>query len=97
MSLIWTVALFICFVGGFALSSLLAANRLDDRETAKNHLKGLFVSVAPQCIPGDSVTDLVLQIDNYIAGQNIKIEELKSENDSLGMFVKSLDAYLCMW
>lgn len=80
MSLFWAgVAAFICFIGGFVLSSLFTSSRLEDRETAKNYLTELFMLLAPQCIPGDSATDLVMQIENYIAGQNIRIEELESE------------------
>jgi len=83
MSLFWAgVAVFICFIGGFALSSLLGINDTNDRETAKKHLTGLFMSAAPQCIPGDSLTDLVLQIDNYIAGQNYKIKDMEEKLNS---------------
>ncbi len=45
--------------------------------TSRDYLTRLFQSVAPQCIPGEKLIYLCIQIDNYIAGQNIELATLR--------------------
>jgi hypothetical protein len=70
------VIAFTTFLAGFTLCSLLSMNRVDELDAGKNYLRNLFNFVAPQCIPGDSLVDLVMQIDNYIAGRDIETKNL---------------------
>lgn len=48
-------------------TSKLAASRREVEE-AKQHLQRLFSLVAPQCNPMDTLSGVVSQIDNYLAG-----------------------------
>ncbi|MFA5024992.1 MAG: hypothetical protein WC503_00595 [Candidatus Shapirobacteria bacterium] len=91
---LFCAAMVVFFEMGFVTSSLFAMNRLDDRKTAKIYLTELFLTVAPQCTPGDSLVDLVAQIDNYIAGQNDKIKKLKEEYIELKEEYNELESFL---
>ena len=59
-----------------------AQERIRELETvifdAKGYLTRLFQFLAPQCVPEDKLIYLCTQIDNYIAGQNIKIARLEA-------------------
>ena len=81
---------FTMFLVGFVLCSFLSMGKVDELYRGKNHLRNLFLSVAPQCIPGEDLIDICYQIDNYIAGQNIEILELKKNFVDLELELRSL-------
>ena len=58
------------------ISSLESENLAlkEERDEAIGYTSRLFKILAPQCTPQHTVMGLILQLDNYIAGQSKKLE-----------------------
>jgi archaellum component FlaC len=66
------------YVSWYDYKTLLdQVNRVEELEKGKGYLTRLFNLVSPQCEPFEDLPRLVSQIDNYIAGLNIRLDELE--------------------
>jgi DNA repair exonuclease SbcCD ATPase subunit len=72
------------YVSWYDYKTLLdRVNGVEELEKGKGYLTRLFNLVSPQCTPYEDLPGLVSQIDNYIAGLNIRLEELGLKHSEL--------------